>query len=224
MEMSFHPRPFAFDRVFVDAPAARPAEAPEAMSIEIETLRAELSRMREDHHTELARARVDGFEAGLAQARNEREAALLSAVDAIQADLESIGGTLDTTRAELTRDAAELALAAAGHIAGRAITDQPVNAIDDAIGRALAQVARGTELTIRIHPDLETDIAERIARRQAGDRRRLNLHITPDPSLSPGDARIEWDEGGLMVDRAAREAAVREELEGLMMAAPGRPN
>ena len=139
------------------------------MSIEIETLRAELSRMREDHHTELARARVDGFEAGLAQARNEREAALLSAVDAIQADLESIGGTLDTTRAELTRDAAELALAAAGHIAGRAITDQPVNAIDDAIGRALAQVARGTELTIRIHPDLETDIAERIARRQAGD-------------------------------------------------------
>ncbi|MBW4330469.1 flagellar assembly protein FliH [Stakelama sp. CBK3Z-3] len=216
--MSFQTRPFAFDRVFVDMPAAREAGISDSMAIEIETLRTELEQLREDHHAELARARVDGFEAGLTQARNEREAALLSAVDAIQADLESIGGSLDTTCSELTRDAAELALAAAGHIAGRALAEHPANAIDDAIGRALAQVARGTELLIRVHPDLESDITERITKRQAADRRRLNLHVAPDPDLAPGDARIEWDEGGLLVDRAAREAAVREELEGLLAA------
>ncbi len=215
MDMSFQTRPFAFDRVFTDMPP-RATGVPESMAIEIEALQAELDQLREDHHAELARARIDGFEAGLTQARNERENALLAAVDAIQADLETIGGSLDDTRKGLSRDAAELALAAASHLAGRAIGGCPADAIDDAIGRALAQVARGTELLIRVHPDMEADITERVNARQAADRRRLFLHVAADPELAPGDARIEWDEGGLLVDRAAREAAVREELDGLL--------
>ncbi|RYY35427.1 MAG: flagellar assembly protein H, partial [Sphingomonadales bacterium] len=97
--------------------------------------------------------------------------------------------------------------------AGEASSGWP--AIDDAIGRALSQVARGTELVVRIHPDMADQIEERIATRQANDRRRLNLHVTQDPSLANGDARIEWDEGGLTLDRAMREEAVLRELNNL---------
>lgn len=212
---------FAFDRIF-STPASEGATVPSGdMLLEISALRAELALLRSDVDAQLALARAQGFEAGLAQARAEREVALLSAVDALHAGIESLDERFEDVSRRVTGEAAEIALAAADMIAGRAIDAAPAEAIDAAIGRALGQVARGTELEIRVHPDLIEAIEARIADRQSRDRRKLNLNVVGDVTVAIGDALIGWEQGGLALDATARRQAVLDELETLLPSPAG---
>jgi flagellar assembly protein FliH len=230
MDMAFHARPFAFDRIFAAPPpdgrrsgaadgGAQDRDAG-SLAIELELLRAERAQLEEAHRAELVRARADGFEAGLVHARADRETALLAAIDALHVGVEALTDSLDETRAQLLHDAAALARSAATHLAAHTLALDPAAPIDAAIGRALAQVSRGTELVVRVHPDLLPAIADRIATRQTADRRRLNLHVEADPALLLGDARITWDEGGASLDRTARETAVDNEFATLLAHSP----
>lgn len=212
MDASFHIKPFAFDRVFAMPAGAAPDARAEDLSLEIAALEATVARLREEHRGELERARLDGFDAGLAQARAEQGAALLAAVDALQGSIELTEERIDAVATRITRDAAEVALAAADLLAGHALHHAPGVAIDEAIGRVLQQVARGQHVTVRVHPTLADEVEGLIAERQNGDRRRLNLHVAADDTLVPGDARIEWDHGGLTLNAAERAEAVRAEL------------
>ena len=212
---------FAFDRIF-STPASESATIPSGdMLLEISALRAELALLQADVDTQVNLARAEGFEAGLAQARAERDVALLSAVDALHAGIEALDDRFEDVSKRVTGEAAEIALAAADMIAGRAIEAAPAETIDAAIGRALGQVARGTELEIRVHPDLIEAIETRIAERQAADRRKLNLTVIGDVTIAIGDALIGWEQGGLALDASARRQAVMEELASLLPSPAG---
>lgn len=218
MDASFHIKPFAFDRIFAMAGSATPGLRMEDLQMQIDLLEAEALRMRDDQDAMLALARADGFEAGLMQARSERETAYLAAADALQASLEFDEGRFQELVAQMQQDAAEVALSAADVLAARAIEAAPAAAIGDAIGRVLKQVARGQELLVRVHPALVAEVERLIAERQAGDRRRLNLQVVGEDTLAEGDAHIEWDQGGLVLDAAARADAIRSELSALLPA------
>jgi flagellar assembly protein FliH len=212
---------FAFDRIF-STPASESATIPSGdVLLEISALRAELALLRSDVDAQVNLARAEGFEAGLAQARAERDVALLSAVDALHAGIESLDERFEDVSKRVTGEAAEIALAAADMIAGRAIEAAPAETIDAAIGRALSQVARGTELEIRVHPDLIEAIEARIAERQSKDRRKLNLTVIGDVTVALGDALIGWEQGGLALDASARRQAVMQELETLLPSPAG---
>jgi flagellar assembly protein FliH len=212
---------FAFDRIF-STPASESATIPSGdMLLEISALRAELALLRSDVDAQLNLARAEGFEAGIAQARAEREVALLSAVDALHAGIEALDERFEDVSKRVSGEATEIALAAADMMAGRAIETAPAETIDAAIGRALSQVARGTELEIRVHPDLIEAIEARIAERQSKDRRKLNLMVIGDVTVAIGDALIGWEQGGLALDAGARRQAVMNELETLLPTAAG---
>ena len=211
-------RPFAFDRVFAGLSITDEGVGAPALFARVAALEAQAARAATDHEAALAAARADGYDAGLAEARAERDAALLAAVDALQASLEDVDGRIADMTAQVVADAAAIALAAADHLAARALRLEPGVAIDEAIGRVLSQVARGTELQVRVHPELVAEIERLVGARQAGDRRRLSLHVVADASVPEGDARIVWDGGGLTLDAAARAEALRDELSALLAA------
>ena len=218
MDASFHVRPFAFDRIFAvpTAASADPTIRMEDLHLQVCALDAELTRLRDDQDAMLALARADAFEAGLTQARSERETAMLSATDALQASIEMVDARFEEVVTRMQQDSAEVALSAADVLAARALQHAPGAAIDEAIGRVLRQVARGQELLVRVHPDHITEIERMVAIRQGGDRRRLNIQVVADESLPLGDANIEWDQGGLVLDASARAEAIRAELEALL--------
>ena len=89
MHAHVHVERFGFDRIFAVPPGRGAPIGPDA-ALEVATLRAELALLRSEQESALALARAQGYEAGLAQARTEREVALLSAVDALQAGIEGI--------------------------------------------------------------------------------------------------------------------------------------
>jgi flagellar assembly protein FliH len=219
MDTSFHIRPFAFDQVFEAIGTAPPPLAPDDdidMALRVAALEAELALARHGFNEELARARTDGFEAGLTHARTERDAALLMAADGLHAAIEGMDAQLDQAAAELAHEAAAVAHAAAEQLAARALAEMPGAAIDEAIGRVLRQVARGQEIQVAVAPELVAEMDRLVAVRQSGDRRRLAITVMADATLQPGDAHIHWDQGGVILDAAARAAVVREALEALL--------
>jgi flagellar assembly protein FliH len=216
MDASFHVRPFAFDRIFSVGSPTDQAPRVGDLQIQIATLEAEIEHMRVEHEAELARARTDGFDAGLSFARTERETAMLSAVDALQASIETVERQMTGVTRQLTEDAAQVAIAGAELLAAQTLAISPGGGIDAAIGRVLKQVARGQELMIHVHPDLVPEMDRLVAGRQSKDRRRLNLHVVGDDGLAMGDAHIEWDQGGVKHDAAARAEALRAQLDSLL--------
>lgn len=211
MDSSFHIKPFAFDRVFAMQKGAQVPNAADNIETII-VLRAEIDLLKAQLETATAVARADGFEGGLAQARNETAAAMLAATDALHASIEAVEQEFEEIERRTSRAAADVALAAADGLAARALATDPALAIDDAIGRVLTQVARGQELQIRVHPALIEATEALIAGRQSRDRRRLSLTVIADDTLAIGDALISWEQGGLTLDAAARRAAILTEL------------
>lgn len=217
MEKAMSIEPFGFDRVFRFTSAeAEEKDNGKAAYEELAALEARLERMREEHAAELVRARADGFEAGLEQARHERDTALLAATDALHAGLDDVVRRFDEVTGQVGREAASVALLAAEMLAGHAVALEPARAIDEALARALDQVARGTRITVRVHPSLRAHLEQVVAARQASERRELSILVIDDPAVAPSDARIGWVEGGLGVDAGARREAVLAELAGLL--------
>lgn len=221
MQGNLQIRPFDFGRTFA-APPSEPSRNyrrksdPAELALEVESLQGQLARLERMQCEELARTRTEAFEAGRNHERTEREAAILSALDALQASLEAVADQHDELRAEFVADACDVALTAAEALAGRVVELEPGGAIDEAIGRALAQVARGQEIDVKVNPQLVEEIEARIARRQAGNRRRLFLTILADPAVASGDAVLSWERGGLIVDAATRRQALEDELAPLI--------
>lgn len=211
--------PFGFDRVFRFASAdAEEKSGSEDLGEQFAALEAQVERMREEHAAELTRARADGFEAGLSQARHERDAALLAATDALHAGLDDVVRRFDEVTDQVAREAGSVALLAAEMLAGHAVALEPARAIDEALARALDQVARGTRITVRVHPTLCDLVETMVVARREGERRSLSIQVIGDLAVPPSDARIGWVEGGLGVNAAARRAAVLAELAGLLSA------
>ncbi|WP_103728731.1 FliH/SctL family protein [Novosphingobium sp. HII-3] len=222
-------QPFGFDRVFfhkVDTPVAPPQlpDEPsfEALQEQVEDLQALVERMKAEHAAELARARADGFEAGAAQARTERGEALLAATDALYASLDLVECRFDEAAQRMVGEAGAVAFHAAEMLAGHAIDEAPARAIDEALGRALDQVVRGTALVVRANPEMCEDIAALIEAREGRAGRALSITVVSDEEVAPGDARIDWNAGGLDVDAQARRAAVLAELDGVLRPATQR--
>jgi flagellar assembly protein FliH len=208
MDMSFQARPFAFDRVFAMPPGGdRRQSAPD-----VAALQAEIDLLKLQLETAVTVARVEGFEAGLAHARGETSAALLSATDALHVSIEAVEEEYAAIEERLSKTAAEVAMAAADGLAARNLDIDPTLAIDAAIGRVLQQVTRGQELHVHVHPDLIDPMEALIAARKNGERRRLSLTLVADPKLAVGDALISWEQGGLALDAAARRNAILTEL------------
>lgn len=214
MDQSQGTRPFRFATEFADAPP------PEDMAITdsalaLAALRAEMEALRAEQSVAVSRARSEGYMEALGQMRAEREQALLSALDALHAEWEIFADTRDAMMEQLREEAGALALSIGEALAARALEDAPGEAIDQAIGRVLGAVARGQEVTVSVHPDLAGDIEARIATRQAGDRRRLNLVVLGHAGVAFGDGHLRWDSGGMRLNAQARADAVRAELVAL---------
>lgn len=215
MDSRAHVEPFGFDRVF-QAKAEAVATDGKDLADHVHELLARQAVMEQEQQEELARVRREAFQAGLDQARREATTALLSAADAIHAAIDDLDGRFAAAIEHQSQAAAEVALAAAEALAGHALGHMPLRAVDEALGRVLVQVARGTRLCIRINPAQHDTLTALLAERQRHDRRQLHLAAMPDPAIAPGDAVIFWDEGGLAVDAAARRAAVLAELDPVL--------
>lgn len=160
----------------------------------------------------VGQAHARGLQEGRAQAEAQGQARLADALTRLGLAAAGLLAQADARDAEREEQAIEVAVLLARRIAGEALDARPLAAIGE-VARAALQHLRGVpHLVVRVN-DALVDDAEALMKSLARERGyEGRLVVLGEPDLQPGDARIEWADGGIVRDRTRIEAAVRDAL------------
>ncbi|WP_264049156.1 FliH/SctL family protein [Methylobacterium flocculans] len=188
-------RRFLFDTDFRPR-ADHPAQAREATALAEAVARAE------------AEGHARGLREGQALAEQQIQARLSDAITRLGLSAAGLLGQSDARDVAREDEAMDFAIALARKIAGEALDAHPLAAIGDTARAALQHLRGVPHLVVRVHESL-VDEAEALVKRLARERGfEGRLVVLGEPDLAPGDARMEWADGGVVRDRARIEAAV----------------
>lgn len=187
--------PFLFDTDF-----RRPQPSAEALRAAEEVASAEQA------------AYARGVQDGRVLAEGQAQSRLADAMARLAHSAAELLSAADARDAEREGQAVELAMLIACKVAGDALDAQPLAGIGEAARSALQHLRGVPHLVVRVHDGL-VDEAEALMKGLARERGfEGRLVLLGDPDMAPGDARIEWADGGVVRERARIEAAVAEAL------------
>ncbi len=164
-----------------------------------------------------AEAEARGYARGLAQGRAEADsqmqARLADAMNRLALAAAGLLSQVDEADAAREAQALDFAMTLARRIAGDALDAQPLAAIGEAARVALEHLRGVPHLAVRVN-DALVEEAEALVRGLARERGyEGRLIVLGEPDMPPGDARLEWADGGIVRDRARIEAAVARALD-----------
>ena len=171
-----------------------------------DVLGAPASRLvaRSELEAEVARAQ--------SEARLSAQAQGYAAVDRMLAQLAPVADKLSAAATLLRREAAELALAAARVIAGKALDADGEAAAAAAIASVLHMLKDKPGVAVCVSPDALAIVEQRMEQ-LARQGRAPPVTFASDPGARPGDWRIVWGEGAAAFSRAEAEAAVEAAIQ-----------
>jgi len=119
-------------------------------------------------------------------------------------------GTIET---RMETEAVDVAIAVARKLCSELIAREPLGEITALVSDCFAQLVSTPHLVVRINDSLYETAHERVDRlaKQSGFAGRLV--ILAEPEVETGDCRIEWADGGVVLERAAIEAKINELVE-----------
>jgi flagellar assembly protein FliH len=155
-----------------------------------------------------AKGYARGYEIGRREATAESERRLETALGAIGAGLGNVLAELDRRDAAVEADALAFFKALAEKLAAQALAAYPLAAIADAAEEAFRHLRGVPHLAVRVSDSLVEQVdalTRKMARERGYDGR---IIILGDEEIAPGDARIEWADGGIVRERKDIEAAL----------------
>ncbi|NVN85011.1 MAG: flagellar assembly protein FliH [Rhodopseudomonas sp.] len=164
-----------------------------------------------------ARGYRAGFDAAQREAKVESDRRMASALEQIGAAIGSIARGLSGVEIRMETEAVEVAVSVARKLCGELIATEPLTEITALVADCFRHLVSTPHLVVRINDQLLEAARERIERlaKQSGFEGRLVL--LAEPEIETGDCRIEWADGGVVLERAAIEAKISE-LVGRYMA------
>ena len=172
-----------------------------------------------------ARAYRDGYEAaqGEAKAESDRRAAL--ALEEIGLAVKGIASRFNGIEARMETEAVDVAVAVARKLCGELIAAEPLGEITALVSDCFSHLVSTPHLVVRINDSLYEAAREKIEWQATQSGFEGRLVILAEPDIATGDCRIEWADGGVVLERSAIEAKINE-LVGRYMASrdqAGRP-
>jgi flagellar assembly protein FliH len=157
-----------------------------------------------------ARAYRDGYDAALREARVESDRRSALALEEIGIAMKGIAARYTTIETRMETEAVDVAIAVARKLCGELIAREPLGEITALVSDCFAQLVSTPHLVVRINDSLYEAAHERIDRlaKQSGFAGRLV--ILAEPEIESGDCRIEWADGGVVLERATIEAKINE--------------
>jgi flagellar assembly protein FliH len=164
-----------------------------------------------------SRAYRDGHEAGQREAKAESDRRAALALEEIGIGIRGIAARFAGIETRMETEAVDVAVAVARKLCSALIAGEPLGEISGLVGDCFAQLVSTPHLVVRINDALYESARERIERlaKQSGFEGRLV--ILAEPEIETGDCKIEWADGGVVLERAAIEAKINE-LVGRYMA------
>lgn len=163
-----------------------------------------------------ARGHRDGVAAGLAQANAESARRTAVAMEQIVVAMGNVAGRFNDVEARMETEAVEVAIAVARKLCTALMEQEPLAEVMALVADCMQHLVSTPHLVVRVNDTLyESTKAsiEQIAHRYGFEGR---LVILAEPEIAHGDCRIEWADGGIVLDRAATEAKIAELVDQYM--------
>jgi flagellar assembly protein FliH len=169
-----------------------------------------------------ARAYRDGYEAAQREARAESERRTALALEEIGIGIKGIAARFSGIEGRMETEAVDVAVAVARKLCSALIAAEPLGEVTGLVGDCFSQLVSTPHLVIRINDALYAVAREQIERlaKQSGFEGRLVILAAPE--IESGDCKIEWADGGVVLERAAIEARI-DELVGRYIASRQQP-
>lgn len=173
----------------------------------------------------VSNARAEGYQHGLNEGQRAAVAKaaerLAQAAELIADHVAALNASLDDHRHQTLSDAVGVAAAVGRKLAGNLLAAYPTGEIEALVAECLASLDAVPHLVIRCAPDLADAVREIAQARIATSGFSGRLVVMGDPDQAPGDARLEWVDGGLVRDRAALEAEIDRRIQSFLAASRG---
>jgi flagellar assembly protein FliH len=167
-----------------------------------------------------ARAYRDGFDAAQREAKAESDRRAALALEEIGIAMKAIATCFSGIENRMETEAVDVAVAVARKLCSALIAGEPLGEITGLVSDCFSHLVSTPHLVVRINESLYEAARDRIEQlaKQSGFAGRLV--ILAEPEIETGDCRIEWADGGVVLERAAIEAKINE-LVGRYMASRG---
>jgi flagellar assembly protein FliH len=168
-----------------------------------------------------ARAYRDGFDAAQREAKAESDRRAALALEEIGIAMRGIATRFSGIETRMETEAVDVAVAVARKLCSQLIANEPLGEITGLVSDCFSQLVSTPHLVVRINDSLYDGARERIERLAKHSGFEGRLVILAEPEIATGDCKIEWADGGVVLERAAIESKINE-LVGRYMASRGQ--
>jgi flagellar assembly protein FliH len=164
-----------------------------------------------------ARAYRTGYDAAQREAKVESDRRAALALEEIAISIKAIAARVNGIENRMETEAVDVAVAVARKLTAELIAREPLGEITALVSDCFSHLVATPHLVVRINDSLYEGARAQIERLAAHAGFEGRMVILAEPTIATGDCRIEWADGGVVLDRAAIEAKISE-LVGRYMA------
>jgi flagellar assembly protein FliH len=157
-----------------------------------------------------ARGYRTGFDAAQREAKSESDRRSALALEEIGAGIRTVAARFSGIEARMETEAVDVAVSVARKLCSQLVAAEPLAEVAALVSDCFRHLVATPHLVVRINDQLYDAARERIeaTAKQSGFQGRLV--ILAEPEIQTGDCRIEWADGGVVLERAAIEAKINE--------------
>jgi flagellar assembly protein FliH len=160
-----------------------------------------------------ARGFHSGFDAAKREAKAESDRRVAQALEQIGGAIEGIAARFSTIENRMETEAVDVAVAVARKLCSELMAREPLVEVMALVSDCFKQLVSTPHLVVRINDQLydaaHTQI-ETLAKRNGFQGR---LVVLAEPEIGDGDCKIEWADGGVVLERGTIEAKINELVE-----------
>jgi flagellar assembly protein FliH len=157
-----------------------------------------------------ARGHRAGLEAGQREAKADSDRRAALALEAIGTAIRTIATGFSGIEGRMESEAVNVAVSVARKLCSELVAREPLAEVTALVSDCFRHLVSTPHLVVRINDQLYDAARERIEAiaKQSGFQGRLVILAEPD--IAGGDCRIEWADGGVVLERAAIETKINE--------------
>jgi flagellar assembly protein FliH len=163
-----------------------------------------------------SRAYQNGFDAAQREARVQSDRRIALAIENIAAGIKGIAQSITAVEARMETEAVDVAVAVARKLCSELIAAEPLTEITALVCDSFRHLVSTPHLVVRINDQLYDTAREQIERIAKQNGFTGQLVILAEPDIETGDCRIEWADGGVVLERTAIDARIDELVRGYM--------
>jgi flagellar assembly protein FliH len=164
-----------------------------------------------------ARAYQQGFVAGQNEAKAESDRRVALAMEEIRIAVQGIAARFASVEDKMETEAVDVAVAVARKLCAELVAAEPLAEIIALVRDCFSHLVATPHLVVRINDALYESAREKIERLAKHSGFEGRLVILAEPEIATGDCRIEWADGGVVLERGAISAKI-DELVGRYIA------